>query len=253
MISHTHLKASYLPDTTPLIKRPSSWQPSSGCKTAPELAEPRGPPKPHGVPHTGVQKVESSVPGWDWHPGSSASKAHVLQWGKIKEIVHSPAVAKCQGNIFWGYSEIIAFIWPPFLGKAHAWVVRRFFQWYGNLESFLTWLSSDVIPAGDAGICWKGPASSGPQELVSHLRCHFHAIDFATAFMWEQSINNSYLSLTCWLWICLFSFSASWNQTAPILFNTWWKLISYPHSKSIRRTRCSRVLYYMSSLFYNRM
>lgn len=96
MISHTHLKASYLPDTTPLIKRPSSWQPSSSYKTAPELADPRRPLKPHVVLHTGVQKARPSMPGCDWHPRSSASKTHVLQWGKITKIFHSAAVANAK-------------------------------------------------------------------------------------------------------------------------------------------------------------
>lgn len=93
MISHTHLKTSYLPDTTPLIKRPAIWQPSSSCKTAPGLAGPRRPPKPHALLHAGVRKASSSMPGCNWHPRSSANWSHVLQWGKKIEIFGSPAGA----------------------------------------------------------------------------------------------------------------------------------------------------------------
>lgn len=56
MISHTHLKTSYLPDTTLLVKRPSNGQPSSCWETAPGLAGPRGSPKPRAPPHAPCQR-----------------------------------------------------------------------------------------------------------------------------------------------------------------------------------------------------
>lgn len=117
MISHTHLKTSYLPDTTPLIKRPASWQPSSSCETAPGLAGPRGPPKPRALPHSGVRKASSSMPGCDWHPRSSANQSHVLQWKKKIKIFRSPAGVNIKVMLFDASLKLLPLHGPHFSAR----------------------------------------------------------------------------------------------------------------------------------------
>lgn len=176
MISHTHLKTSYLPDTTPLIKRPESWLPSSSCETAPGLAGPRAPLKPHALWHAEVWKASSSMPGCTWHPRSSANWSHVLQGKKKMKIFGSPADANINVMPFKATLKLLPLHGVHFsarlkLGWPVIWELGVF------LNRFHLWSRSCRRHQGG-----KCPASSSIQYLVLHLQFHFHALDFVVAF-----------------------------------------------------------------------
>lgn len=190
MISHTHLKTSYLPDTTPLIKRPESWLPSSSCGTAPGLAGPRAPLKPHALRHAAVWKASSSMPGCDWHPRSSANSSHVLQGKKkLKYLVDvNINVMQFEASLKLLPLHCVRFSARLILGWPAIWELGVF------LNLFHLW--SHSCRKGDHQ-GWKCPASSSTQDLVLHLQFHFHALDFVVALKWGQQRNNpSFLSLT---------------------------------------------------------
>lgn len=245
MISHTHLKTSYLPDTTPLIKRPASWQPSSSCETAPGLAGPRGPPKAPALPHAGVWKASSSMPGCDWHPRSLANQSCVPQWKKKIKIFGSPAGANVKVMPSEASLKLLPLHGPRFSARLT-----------------LGWPEDSF---SDQGV--SSPASALTRFLLETLRCVGKALLAQVHQSWFPICSFFSMPLTLPLLLredrgettrhsspprTLVCISLGLpllvqRQLKPNCHNfssfpsTWWMLTSYLLSRSIRRTRCSRV------------